>query len=536
MTKRGEGMESLIFPGDATSPTPFGLSSAGLWDEVEDGGKYSSSSKRKHDDTLSDELLTMLKDAGLENMALEVGTVQGGQIAALQDGKDGALGSAAKMLRPFSAAGDATSPVAMTASAIFSPNPRGTAPPLDSPLLLKRSLGSPAPPISMTASAIFSPNPGTHRGGGGGGGGGGERRSHLAESPTAMKGTDLRQAASAESDTPPKSKPHTKKTRRSHQPQAAAVPPRDIPPPEPVPPPPAGRTRRTCTNYGADETPDTGLRVKRTKKQDTKPHKGLRHFSVKVCRKVEEKGTTTYNEVADELVQELAAEGELGSGKETHYDDKNIRRRVYDALNVLMAIDIISKDRKEIKWKGLPENAAQSGLSALQREKEDRERSLDMKKGQLADLLVQQISFRNLARRNRSNAAARATAAAAAAAGNGVEFEGDEDADEVAASKIFVPFIVVSSSNDTVIQCEMAENREDVFFNFSHEFQIADDNEILKRLGMHKCRKQDLPVLLARELIPRVPAEVYIRDDAEGSSLSSSGSSPTSSCSENSPT
>ena len=73
----------------------------------------------------------------------------------------------------------------------------------------------------------------------------------------------------------------------------------------------------------------------------------------------------------------------------------------------------------------------------MQREKEDRERSLDVKKGQLADLLVQQISFRNLARRNRSNAAARATAAAAAAAaGNGAECAGDEDADEVAASKV----------------------------------------------------------------------------------------------------
>lgn len=36
------------------------------------------------------------------------------------------------------------------------------------------------------------------------------------------------------------------------------------------------------------------------------------------------------------------------------YDEKNIRRRVYDALNVLMAMDIISKDKKEIKWKGLP--------------------------------------------------------------------------------------------------------------------------------------------------------------------------------------
>ncbi|CAM9820198.1 unnamed protein product [Ectocarpus sp. 6 AP-2014] len=523
---QGEEMESLMFPGDATSPTP----SFGLWDEIEDNGKFSSL-KRKHDDTLSDELLTMLKDAGLENMALEVGTVQGGQIAALQDGKEGGLGSAAKMLRPFAAAGDATSPVAMTASAIFSPNPRGTAPPLDSPLLLKRSLGSPAPPMSMTASAIFSPNPRGHRVGVGGG-----ALSHLTESPAAIKGTDLRQAASAESDSPPKSKP--KKSRRTLPPATAAPPTRDIPPPEPVPPPPAGRTRRACTHYGADAPSDTALQTKRTKKPEAKPNKGLRHFSVKVCRKVEEKGTTTYNEVADELVQELAAEGKLGTGKEPHYDDKNIRRRVYDALNVLMAIDIISKDRKEIKWKGLPENSSRSGLRALQQEKQDRERSLDAKKSQLADLLVQQISFRNLARRNRSRAAARAAAAAAAAAaGNGAECAEEQDAEEVAASKIFVPFIVVSSSHDTVIQCEMAENREDVFFNFSHEFQIADDNEILKRLGMHKCRKQDLPVLLARELIPRVPPEVYSRDDAEGSpSSSSTPSSPTSSCSDYSPT
>lgn len=31
------------------------------------------------------------------------------------------------------------------------------------------------------------------------------------------------------------------------------------------------------------------------------PNRGLRHFSMKVCEKVEEKGTTTYNEVADEV-------------------------------------------------------------------------------------------------------------------------------------------------------------------------------------------------------------------------------------------
>ena len=35
-------------------------------------------------------------------------------------------------------------------------------------------------------------------------------------------------------------------------------------------------------------------------------------------------------------------------------DHKNIRRRVYDALNVLRAMRIISKQKKEITWVGLP--------------------------------------------------------------------------------------------------------------------------------------------------------------------------------------
>lgn len=38
---------------------------------------------------------------------------------------------------------------------------------------------------------------------------------------------------------------------------------------------------------------------------------------------------------------------------------KNIRRRVYDALNVLMAMSIIEKEKKEIRWVGLPTSSAQ---------------------------------------------------------------------------------------------------------------------------------------------------------------------------------
>jgi hypothetical protein len=122
---------------------------------------------------------------------------------------------------------------------------------------------------------------------------------------------------------------------------------------------------------------------------------GLREFSLMVCGKVQEKQRTTYNEVADELVNDLghnfgtvpiarsvlrvlqltltlnhavSSESDF-DGLEQHKQDfthacsdrvgqmeqKNIRRRVYDALNVLMALDIIRKNRdgaKQITWQG----------------------------------------------------------------------------------------------------------------------------------------------------------------------------------------
>lgn len=43
------------------------------------------------------------------------------------------------------------------------------------------------------------------------------------------------------------------------------------------------------------------------------PGKGLRHFSLKVCEKVEEKGDTSYEEVANELIADLAAEVAAGA-------------------------------------------------------------------------------------------------------------------------------------------------------------------------------------------------------------------------------
>ena len=94
----------------------------------------------------------------------------------------------------------------------------------------------------------------------------------------------------------------------------------------------------------------------------------MRYFSMKVCEKVKEKGTTTYNEVADELVNEEDKNNTNSKSNDSpNCDQKNIRRRVYDALNVLMAMEIISKDKKDIRWMGLPSDSLEvSGFSSIQ--------------------------------------------------------------------------------------------------------------------------------------------------------------------------
>ncbi|XP_024315313.1 transcription factor-like protein DPB isoform X2 [Brachypodium distachyon] len=76
---------------------------------------------------------------------------------------------------------------------------------------------------------------------------------------------------------------------------------------------------------------------------------GLREYSKIVCEKVEAKGRTTYNEVADEVYSELKSMAHIGQG----FEEKNVRRRVYDAFNVLIALRVIAKEKKEIKWMGL---------------------------------------------------------------------------------------------------------------------------------------------------------------------------------------
>ena len=112
-------------------------------------------------------------------------------------------------------------------------------------------------------------------------------------------------------------------------------------------------------------------------REDAAGSLSLKNFSKAVWQKVLARRTTDYSSVADEMLHEITCEADavareraavaMADGRVqearaimqaagNQYEERNVRRRVYDALNVLMAAGIISKDRlnRTIAWKGLP--------------------------------------------------------------------------------------------------------------------------------------------------------------------------------------
>ncbi|XP_013909372.1 PREDICTED: transcription factor Dp-1 isoform X1 [Thamnophis sirtalis] len=257
-------------------------------------------------------------------------------------------------------------------------------------------------------------------------------------------------------------------------------------------------THFVSQNQTADSSPwSAGKRNKKGEKNG----KGLRHFSMKVCEKVQRKGTTSYNEVADELVAEFStADAHISPNESQAYDQKNIRRRVYDALNVLMAMNIISKEKKEIKWIGLPTNSAQE-CQNLEVERQRRLERIKQKQSQLQELILQQIAFKNLVQRNR-------------------HAQQQANRPPTSNSVIHLPFIIVNTSKKTVIDCSISNDKFEYLFNFDNAFEIHDDIEVLKRMGMAfglesgSCSAEDLKN--ARSLVPKA-LEPYVTEMAQGS-------------------
>ena len=188
--------------------------------------------------------------------------------------------------------------------------------------------------------------------------------------------------------------------------------------------------------------------------------RGLRHVSAKICRKVQQ-GNTTYNDVAEEIYQQIKAEEEEDGG-DKKCDDKNVRRRVYDALNVLMAVDVIAKDsNRGIIWKGIPDESKRI-CNKLTAERERRRRKIREKQEALQEQVMHHVSYRNLVLHNQRR----------------------ERYLQPGIEKLPIPFITLNAHPYAIINCDASRELSHLQVDVNVPFAVHDDNSVLQHLGL----------------------------------------------------
>ena len=74
--------------------------------------------------------------------------------------------------------------------------------------------------------------------------------------------------------------------------------------------------------------------------------RGLRHLTTLVKQLVCKHQPTSFKNVAVKLIDELV----VTDGPERIKEEKNVRRRVYDAINVLIAAGVLERDGRNVSW------------------------------------------------------------------------------------------------------------------------------------------------------------------------------------------
>ncbi|KAI8391403.1 uncharacterized protein BYT42DRAFT_556760 [Radiomyces spectabilis] len=165
------------------------------------------------------------------------------------------------------------------------------------------------------------------------------------------------------------------------------------------------------------------------------------------------------------------------------FDQKNVRRRVYDALNVLMAMDIIAKDKKEIRWLGIPscfrsDNASEKHEADLLEEikkeqclQDELSSTVDQLQTTVRDHIFRQLILRQLIWRNVNNPC--------------------KD------KQIFpLPLFLLCPSSADEVHIELSENQRSAVITCNSSLDgraIFEDIDVLDRLNLDSFRPQDWP-------------------------------------------
>ena len=223
------------------------------------------------------------------------------------------------------------------------------------------------------------------------------------------------------------------------------------------------------SSQSQDDSPkNSGQKVKSHLQSSRNTAFGLKEISKRVMDIIKQSGTTTYKAISDQIVNEI--------NEKSSKDEKNIRRRIYDSLNVMKSMKLFRRDKnsKNILWNYDQEldplnenenkndfnekNKIDSGdIATLKKEIKEKRNKLDLLKMEL-------IGLKNVLERN-------------ARENNKVP----ED------QKLYFPFIVIEfpANKDPKINVALNDNKTKAHFGFDEVISMYGDLDAVSKIGNH---------------------------------------------------
>ena len=195
---------------------------------------------------------------------------------------------------------------------------------------------------------------------------------------------------------------------------------------------------------------------------------GLKEISKRVMDIIKQNGQTTYRDISDQIVNEIK--------EKSPKDEKNIRRRIYDSLNVMKSMNLFNKDSqsKTIMWnydqEFDPLNETENKNEIDDKNKIDSNNIVELKKSikekkEKVVLLSKELQgLKNVLERNRR-----------------------EDQNIPMGEKLFFPFIIIEfpSNIDPKINIALNENKTKAHFGFDEGNEMYGDLDAVSKIGNH---------------------------------------------------
>ena len=195
---------------------------------------------------------------------------------------------------------------------------------------------------------------------------------------------------------------------------------------------------------------------------------GLKEISNRVREIIKRVGTTSYKEISDEIVNEI--------NEKNTKDEKNIRRRIYDSLNVMKSMKLFKKDKatKKIVWNFFNEKTTNQINTFCDGESNEdggmfdkiskMKQEINTKKNKLNVLQKQLECLNTILDRNKKN----------------------QNSDE--GKRIYFPFIIIefpekSHNQENKIKVAMNETKTQAHFAFDSSNKLYGDLDAILKIG-----------------------------------------------------